>query len=144
MAFHQPLVPVLPVARELFSKTKLIASKNTSQNDPRSSSKKFIIRGKKNVTDATIRENHTLRRSSSNEGSHGDTLTADNDLTEMVLVGEPESAELDLIEQEDLGTKRQQRRPRLLSVFGLLGKHEARSVSLPSVSFFLSTLLSQT
>jgi hypothetical protein len=27
MVFHQPLVPVLPVARELFSKTKWIASK---------------------------------------------------------------------------------------------------------------------
>ena len=26
MAFHQPLLPVLPVARELFSKTKLIGS----------------------------------------------------------------------------------------------------------------------
>jgi hypothetical protein len=29
MALHQPLVPVLPVARELFSKTKLLASKGT-------------------------------------------------------------------------------------------------------------------
>lgn len=27
VAFHQPLVPVLPVARELFSKTKWIAGK---------------------------------------------------------------------------------------------------------------------
>jgi hypothetical protein len=31
MAFHQPLVPVLPVARELFSKTKWIASKGTEE-----------------------------------------------------------------------------------------------------------------
>jgi len=31
MAFHQPLVPVLPVARELFSKTKWTSSKSTAQ-----------------------------------------------------------------------------------------------------------------
>ncbi|PBK72706.1 hypothetical protein ARMSODRAFT_953107 [Armillaria solidipes] len=30
MAFHQPLVPVLPVAREIFSKTKWIATKNAA------------------------------------------------------------------------------------------------------------------
>jgi len=29
MVFHQPLVPILPVARELFSKTKLIASRGS-------------------------------------------------------------------------------------------------------------------
>lgn len=34
MAFHQPLLPVLPVARELFSKTKLIPSRGTPQADP--------------------------------------------------------------------------------------------------------------
>ncbi|EIW82107.1 hypothetical protein CONPUDRAFT_81652 [Coniophora puteana RWD-64-598 SS2] len=39
MAFHQPLVPVLPVARELFSKTKLIASRGASQLDPTGSMK---------------------------------------------------------------------------------------------------------
>ncbi|KAJ6628726.1 golgi-body localization protein domain-containing protein [Mycena sp. CBHHK59/15] len=33
MAFHQPLVPVLPVARELISKTKWIANKGTGQTD---------------------------------------------------------------------------------------------------------------
>lgn len=30
MALHQPLVPVFPVARELFSKTKWIAAKGKS------------------------------------------------------------------------------------------------------------------
>ena len=35
MALHQPLVPVLPVARELLSKTKLTASKSSSQLDLR-------------------------------------------------------------------------------------------------------------
>jgi hypothetical protein len=31
MAFHQPLVPVLPVARELLSKTRWTSSKSTAQ-----------------------------------------------------------------------------------------------------------------
>jgi hypothetical protein len=31
MAFHQPLVPVLPVARELLSKTRWTSSKSTNQ-----------------------------------------------------------------------------------------------------------------
>lgn len=139
MAFHQPLVPVLPVARELFSKTKLIPSKNTSQNDPQPSSKKFILRGKKNVTDATIRD-HAPRRSSSSGGAPGSTLVLSNTLTDMALVDEPETAELDPPEQEDLGRKRQQRRPRLLSVF-VRGKNEARNVPLPAVSSFFSASL---
>lgn len=33
MAFHQPLVPVLPVARELLAKTKWTASKTTQAHD---------------------------------------------------------------------------------------------------------------
>jgi len=33
MAFHQPLVPVLPVARELLAKTKWTASKSTNPHD---------------------------------------------------------------------------------------------------------------
>ncbi|KAF9247308.1 golgi-body localization protein domain-containing protein [Melanogaster broomeanus] len=79
MAFHQPLVPVLPVARELFSKTKLIASKSAVQVDPPSSShKRFILRGKKRATDATIQEK-PQRRSSSSGGSSS-VLTPSNSL----------------------------------------------------------------
>ena len=47
MALHQPLIPVIPVARELFSKTKWIASKgkdvrkaikpNSTTDSPRTS-----------------------------------------------------------------------------------------------------------
>lgn len=133
MAFHQPLVPVFPVARELFSKTKLIPSKNTSQNDSRPSSKKFVLRGKKNVADATIRD-YTPRTRGSVPGG---ALAFSNSLTGMTLVDEPETAELDPQEQEDLGRKRQ-RRPRLLSMF-VRGKNETRSVSLPSVSSFSPT-----
>ncbi|KAJ7180202.1 golgi-body localization protein domain-containing protein [Mycena crocata] len=51
MAFHQPLVPVLPVARELISKTKWIANKSngqdpqTLQSPPKMSRTKAITRG---------------------------------------------------------------------------------------------------
>ena len=135
MAFHQPLVPVLPVARELFSKTKLIPSKSTSRSDSRPSSKKFRLRGKKNVADATVRD-HAPRRSSSSDGAPGSTLVPSNSLTGAMLVDEPETAELDPPEQQHASTKRQ-RRPRLLSVFSR-GKNEARSVSLPNVSTFFS------
>ncbi|KAF8556963.1 hypothetical protein OG21DRAFT_1435884 [Imleria badia] len=128
MAFHQPLVPVLPVARELFSKTKLIPSKNASQNDPRPSSKKFILRGKKNVANATIRDD-APRRSSSSGGAPsapdlGNSLTG-------TLVNEPEATGLDQPEQEYPGRKRPQARPRLLSMFAR-GKHETHSASLPN------------
>jgi len=140
MAFHQPLVPVLPVARELFSKTKLFPSRNASQNDPRPSSKKFVLRGKKNVANATIRD-HAPRRSSSSSGTPR-TLAPGNSLTGTTFVDEPEATGLDPPEQEDLVRKRQQVRPRLLGVFAH-GKNEARSESLPSVSpfFCLSCLV---
>ncbi|KAJ6598956.1 golgi-body localization protein domain-containing protein [Mycena vulgaris] len=51
MAFHQPLVPVLPVARELISKTKWIANKSTAQDinalvsPPKMSRTKAITQG---------------------------------------------------------------------------------------------------
>lgn len=140
MAFHQPLVPVLPVARELFSKTKLIPSKNASQNDSRPSSKKFVLRGKKNVADATIRD-HAARRSSLS-GGVPNVLALGNSLTGTALVDEPEAAELDPPEQE-LGRKRQPSRPKLLSMFAR-GKNEARSISFPSVSSFFPTFFALT
>lgn len=136
MAFHQPLVPVLPVARELFSKTKLIPSKSASQNDTRPSSKKFILRGKKNVANAAIRD-HAPRRSSSSGGPSA--LAFDNSLIGTTLVDEPEVARLEPPEQECPTGKRQQGRPRLLSVFAR-GKHEAHSAALPNVSLFFLRL----
>lgn len=131
MAFHQPLVPVLPVARELFSKTKLFPSRNALQNDSRPSSKKFVLRGKKNVADATIRD-HAPRRSSSS-GSTPRTLPPGNSLTGTTFVDEPEATGPNPPEQEDPVRKRQQVRPRLLSMF-VHGKNVASGESLPSVS----------
>lgn len=42
MALHQPLIPVLPVARELLSKTKWIASKSK----PIRETKRIVSAGK--------------------------------------------------------------------------------------------------
>jgi len=130
MAFHQPLVPVLPVARELFSKTKLIASKSAIQVDPRPPShKRFILRGKKTATDATIREKPS-RRSSSSGGSCS-ILTPSNHLTGTMtgtmLTDEPEAVEQD----DDSSKTRKYSRPRFLSVFNR-NKSELRSLPLPS------------
>ena len=131
MAFHQPLVPILPVARELFSKTKLTPSRNAPQNDSSMPSKKFALRGKKNIDNATIRAS----RGSSSNGGAPSTLALS--LIGAALVDEPEATGLDLLEHEDPGRKRQQSQPRLLSVF-VHGKNEICSTSLPSVSSFFS------
>ncbi|KAF8845847.1 hypothetical protein BDN67DRAFT_961498 [Paxillus ammoniavirescens] len=133
MAFHQPLVPVLPVARELFSKTKLIASKNAAQADPRPPlNKKFTLRGKKTATDTTIREKQPRRSSSSSSPS---VPTPSNNLTGMALTDEPEALVQDYDDpvHDDSKKNRHHRRPRLLSVFNR-GKGETRSLrlSLPS------------
>jgi hypothetical protein len=60
-------------------------------------------------------------------------IAPSNSLTGMTLVDEPVATGLDPPEPEDVGRKRQQSRPRLLSVFAR-GKNEARSASLPGVS----------
>ncbi|KIL00625.1 hypothetical protein PAXRUDRAFT_821523 [Paxillus rubicundulus Ve08.2h10] len=130
MAFHQPLVPVLPVARELFSKTKLIASKNAAQADPRPPlNKKFTLRGKKTATDTTIREKRPRRLSSSSGPS---VPTPSNNLTGIVLTDEPEASmqDHDNPEHDDSRKNCHHRRPRLLSVFNR-GKSETRSLRLP-------------
>ncbi|KAF9226562.1 hypothetical protein BS17DRAFT_728145 [Gyrodon lividus] len=130
MAFHQPLVPVLPVARELFSKTKLIASKSAIQVDPRPSHKKFTLRGKRTTTDATIREKRP-RRSSSSSGAPNVHIPSNN-LTGIVFTDEPGPLAMDPggPERDDSRKGRQHGRPRLLSVFNR-GKGETRSPRLP-------------
>jgi hypothetical protein len=138
MAFHQPLVPVLPVARELFSKTKLIVSKNAAQADPRPPfNKKLTLRGKKTATDTTIREKQS-RRSSSSSGPGAPTPS--NILTGMVLTDEPEALvqDYDNPVHDDSKKNRHHRRPRLLSVFnrGKSGTPSLR-LPLPSVSSLL-------
>ncbi|KAG1768119.1 golgi-body localization protein domain-containing protein [Suillus occidentalis] len=53
IALHQPLVPVFPVARELFSKTKLTASRSVSQLDPRPTRKILKLKPKRTDTNST-------------------------------------------------------------------------------------------
>lgn len=54
IALHQPLVPVFPVARELFSKTKLTASRSVSQLDPRPTRKILKLKPKRTDTNSTV------------------------------------------------------------------------------------------
>jgi hypothetical protein len=66
MVFHQPLIPVLPVARELLSKTKLIASKGSSRDGEarRGSSSSNIARSHSTASDSpTPRFRKTPKRS---------------------------------------------------------------------------------
>ncbi|KAG2152335.1 golgi-body localization protein domain-containing protein [Suillus cothurnatus] len=53
IALHQPLIPVFPVARELFSKTKLTASKSVSQLDPRPPRKILKLKSKRTDINST-------------------------------------------------------------------------------------------
>ncbi|KAG2156152.1 golgi-body localization protein domain-containing protein [Suillus clintonianus] len=65
IALHQPLVPVFPVARELFSKTKLTASKSVSQLDPRPPRKILKLKPKRTDTNSTVVPARQRRSSSS-------------------------------------------------------------------------------
>ncbi|KAG6336850.1 hypothetical protein ID866_2246 [Astraeus odoratus] len=129
MAFQQPLVPVLPVARELFSKTKLIASKSATQLDPRPSSNRITRRGRSTATDDTVREKRPRRSSSSsNVQSAEPALTGS--VIGLPVTEEPETIdEENIVNERDPGNSYPRGRTRLLSVFSR-NKRTARSSSL--------------
>lgn len=66
MAFQQPLVPVLPVARELITKTKWLASKRDHDRPTRPSTPKLLsmkngsARNGTGVSDGTLRKSKDL------------------------------------------------------------------------------------
>ncbi|KAI6105796.1 hypothetical protein F5141DRAFT_1189568 [Pisolithus sp. B1] len=106
MAFQQPLIPVLPVARELFSKTKLIASKGATRQDSRGDAR-----------DGTIRDEQ-LRRPWSSAPAEGFEASA------ISVIGLPVSGEREAITEQttaaiprDHGSNNARGRTRLLSVF---------------------------
>jgi hypothetical protein len=107
IALHQPLVPVFPVARELFSKTKLTASKSGSQIDPRPLPKLKL----KTKTDANSAGLQFRQRSSSS----GNILSSS-------FIGVSPVDESTTLDDEDAslvvpGINRPSGRVRLLSVF---------------------------
>lgn len=119
MAFQQPLIPVLPVARELFSKTKLIASKGTTRQNSRSSSNVNTASGSRvDARDDTIRVER-LRKSSSNTPADG------SETSTISVIGVPVSGEREANAElntaaipRDPGSNNARGRTRLLSVFG--------------------------
>ncbi|KAI6163026.1 golgi-body localization protein domain-containing protein [Pisolithus thermaeus] len=132
MAFQQPLIPVLPVARELFSKTKLIASKGATRQDSRSSSNVNSASGSRgDARDDTIRDERLRRPSSSApaEGFEASTIS---------VIGPPVSEEGEAITEQttaaiprDPGSNSARGRKRLLSVFSR-SKSAARGSPLRS------------
>ncbi|KAI6134945.1 hypothetical protein EV401DRAFT_867980 [Pisolithus croceorrhizus] len=118
MAFQQPLIPVLPVARELFSKTKLIASKGATRQDSRSSSNVNPASGSRgDARDGTIRDEQ-LRRPWSSAPAEGFEASA------ISVIGLPVSGEREAITEQttaaiprDHGSNNARGRTRLLSVF---------------------------
>lgn len=126
MAFQQPLIPVLPVARELFSKTKLIASKGATRADSRlSPSINTANRSKYTAKDDTVRGKRPRRSSSSTRpgGSEASTIS---------MTGLPLSEEGEVTTEQtsvgitrDTSSNNSRGRTRLLSVFSR-GKGAAR------------------
>ncbi|KAG2042334.1 golgi-body localization protein domain-containing protein [Suillus americanus] len=106
IALHQPLVPVFPVARELFSKTKLTASKSVSQLDSRAPRKILKLKPKRTDTNSTAA---TARPGTSSSGG-----TNASRFIGMSLTDEP----TDMDESTPApDTERPSSRARLLSVF---------------------------
>ncbi|KAG0709732.1 golgi-body localization protein domain-containing protein [Suillus ampliporus] len=107
IALHQPLVPVFPVARELFSKTKLTASKSVSQLDPRPPRK--ILKPKPRRTDVNSAAPSTRPRSSS--GTNPSRFIA------MSFTDEPTAMDESMLSPTVPDINRPSSRARLLSVF---------------------------
>ncbi|KAG1752693.1 golgi-body localization protein domain-containing protein [Suillus paluster] len=109
IALHQPLVPVFPVARELFSKTKLTASKNVSQLDPRPPRK--ILKLKPKRTDTNSAAPPTRPRRSSSSGTNPSRFIG------MSLTDEPTVMDELTLSPTVPDINRPSSRARLLSVF---------------------------
>ncbi|EGO01866.1 hypothetical protein SERLA73DRAFT_71025 [Serpula lacrymans var. lacrymans S7.3] len=87
VALHQPLVPVLPVARELISKTKWIASKNASQLDPSTPYAK-LARGKAKTDLTPYRLSTSSQKAPPRQGEKEDI--ASSSITAIPFTDEPE------------------------------------------------------
>ncbi|KAK7470536.1 Protein SABRE [Stygiomarasmius scandens] len=124
MAFHQPLVPVLPVARELISKTKWIASKGTEEAEtqkppPKQSSSKDAGQVEKETEEGrlSVSSNESLPVTNSSpahawkKASHRKLDTSATTITPSPLNSEPETFDSEAV------TSRPTNRNRVLSVF---------------------------
>ena len=143
IAFQQPLVPVLPVARELIAKTKWVHTKNNHADSP-----KRIATPKQNG--ATHKESILPKRlrTFSMKPQRANTITpsvappmpsrGENDLSALGLVSEP----LPLDEDESSPEERRPGRRNILKVFAKRHRSKSRargsfeSGSSVSVSLF--------
>ncbi|GBE79683.1 predicted protein [Sparassis crispa] len=111
MAFQQPLVPVLPVAREIISKTKFIPSRSHHHHDDHGRMTTPKLRSLKSAG----RESEEKKRSAV---SLPPTPIVDPSLSS--LTTEPET-------MPDSPSETTKRRPRVLSVFKRKGRGDSRS-----------------
>ncbi|KAI6047410.1 golgi-body localization protein domain-containing protein [Pisolithus marmoratus] len=137
MALQQPLIPVLPVARELFSKTKLIASKGTTRLDSRSSPTVKPVHGSKSTARGdTIRDKRPRGSSSGAPGEGSETST--------ISIGLQVSEEGEAITTTAIprgrGSNNSRGRTRLLSVFSRSKSAVGSSSLSPSVSVSMDTM----
>lgn len=126
MAFQQPLVPVLPVARELISKTKWISNKShhshTQDERPNSPSLFLPFHGRHNNTSATTSSSSTVNTPSSTTSEtkrqRGISLFSRHSKSQPILAkdltAEPEPLPEDAMEQVAAARSG---RVRVLSVF---------------------------
>ncbi|KAI0719613.1 golgi-body localization protein domain-containing protein [Cerioporus squamosus] len=113
VAFQQPLVPVLPVARELITKTKWIASKKDTSHDrpSRPSTPKLLKKPPRSGSTDALRKSQDASRKSR------DQLQAPPRMSSVLsdppfLTSEPES-----INDATIGPKREGMRKRAISLF---------------------------
>ncbi|KAG2367288.1 golgi-body localization protein domain-containing protein [Suillus spraguei] len=109
IALHQPLVPVFPVARELFSKTKLTASRSVLQLDPQPPRK--MLKSKTKYTDTNSTAAPARPRTSPSCGVDPSRFIG------MSLTDEPTDTDESTPAPTVLDVNRPSSRARLLSVF---------------------------
>lgn len=140
MAFHQPLVPVLPVARELLAKTKWTAS---SKVQPHDSPLRLLHPSRMLVTDDDQRLNWTLNERKSEisaKSSWRQVLRSNKDspkLTSLPLTDEPEAMDTD---QPSGANERRTGRKRVKSLFSKRNSSKSKG---PEKVWVVVSVLSQ-
>lgn len=120
MAFHQPLLPVLPVAKELISKTKWSATKNTQVHD--SPFKMLHPRMMLTADDDTrlqlLHNNDGSKGTSSSTRNWKNPLRSAKNPSPSIIPSQPLSAEPESIKDSDsMSSKRADGRKRVKSLF---------------------------
>lgn len=124
MAFNQPLLPVLPVARELISKTKWKSSKSTHTFHE---SPVHFLHPRFFAIDVN-QSNQVLAEGSQSQDSLKDSPT----IPSLPLTAEPENMEID---NHDAPAERPTTRKRVKSLFSRRNKSRSKSIGPGKVRF---------